>query len=506
MKYNTFDKIVRFSYYLPFGYVSPQALELSIADSGTASIVYDPDCSMEDRLRACSHEHRNRTDAIRTMSDYGYSEKVTLRYDSDPVAQITMYRLTQSGLFVLTGTVDESLEERRRQKAGQHPIRIRNGASYQWDSPDMHDLLVGLNLLSQFPKAISYGKLEDCIASRFLSILSSEMVKAPEVRITPSTRGDVRFSNWKHANVNALFRSNGFLTIIDRLPMDCSIRLQDIHNLDEKSVLDIEAFCNFAVHNWFRNHPNSYTFCNPEEDPSEERYHQWLETPVYYPLSVLPDFSSYGEGGEYKRRKIRNNSYHHTAIGVASGKEANYVVYHTKPTHSKWSPTLEADTKQKISRAMSREESHGNRHDGFALMICPTVHQFKALFTTAKKRMGKKTGKNRRVDSPYQAFCIVPINHSGSEQLRRLMLSAPFIVDMELKFELLGMDENFQEGYSTVFPLFYNTVPVLLAHTMNFQYLFQAWELYEQGEQFYVSCFPEQVKFIRSIMPGVKFI
>lgn len=217
----------------------------------------------------------------------------------------------------------------------------------------------------------------------------------------------------------------------------------------------------------------------------------------------------------------------HSFVGLAVGRKTNYIVYHTRPTKTPWYETIERATALAVNKAIetcNSEAQNCTENEGEnvaegsvvkaiknALMICPTVYQFASLFTLAKEHMPKRWAKEKRVGRPYQSVCIVPINHSGSMQLRCLMLSTPAEYEAILANSFLtypGFTERplRKEEHDNIYKLSYNKRPVLLAHAMEFQKLYWATEDYLEGKKFYVACYPEQVKFIRMIMPEVDFL
>lgn len=515
MRFNDFNRPYRFSFLLPYGYATPQALELSMVTSDMPFLPYDPDVSMDERMDICAKAHRNRLEVMHSMEKYGYIEKVTFKYGSKDVEKMTVYRLTKAGFYVLTGTFDEEFERRRQKEAGQDPIRVRNGTSYQVRSDEEYDTLNMLNYLAGKSEEDAWQEFvqeaEFAVKSGLVSPLAYFMDKAPDVQVKLSTKGEIRCRNTRLANVNALFMANGFLTVLDRLPMDCVIPVWDIYDSQNLPRLDVEMFTFFARYMLFRDYPYSYNFLRLEEDDSDKRYEQWVGTPVFYPLNIIPGFDPFAQDLEFKYRKVRRNFYHHTCLGVAAGTKANYLVYHARPTSLPWKPSLEDASREQIKCAIenlhkTNPHPHSEKSNSFALIICQTLHQFKALFRDAQKRMGKKKGSKRQVDLPYLDVCIVPMNHSGLEQIRMLMYSTPPAVEMGMMFKLKGMNEEFIEIAGTEFPLAYCKAPVLIAHTMNFQKLFRAMEYCETGKKLYVSCFPEQVPFLRTILPNAEFL
>lgn len=512
MKYSNFDIIERFAFLLPYGYLAPHALELSIPDdSGFSGAIYTLNTSMSERIDAVQKAHRRRIEALYAMEKAGYIEKVTRKVNNKNAEEITIYRLTRSGFYVLTGTYDEELEKTRIDKSGGVPTRNRNRISFQYANETEKEDLILLNSLAEHSGDAEHFDLADQIFNREFSILASEMVVARNVRITPSTKASQLYRNSRLASVNALFRACNYLTPLDLLPLECILPVVDIHDPANREHLNIEVFTNYTLGAWHEKHRYSLYFSDPHEVENSTDAAIWFGTPVFYPISVIPGFSSFETENEGNYTNIGSNRYHHTAIGFAGGRKANYLVYHTHPCSVDWRPSLQEEMMNMMRRALERcyescPHPHINKPFEYALMICPTVHQFKALFKNAKARMGKKKGRLRKVARPFDALCIIPLNHAGIYQTKYLMESNPITLDDVLIQVLVKKDQSFQKTNNPLFQLSFNKTPVFVAASMNFQRLFDAMELYEAGQTFYVVCLPEQVPYIRSIMPNVEFL
>ena len=504
--------IDRFAYFLPYGHVSPHALELSIPDdSGFANVLYHPTVPMDQRLELTKRAHRHRTDALYAMEQSGYIEKVRRKVSSKQAKDVSIYRLTRSGFYVLTGTYDAKLEDKRISQAGRCSDRVVYGTSYQYHDRQERDDLIILNQIANSQDPNYPLKLDAEIADREFSILASEMAAAKQVRITMSTKGDQLYRKTRLANVHALFRACGYLTLIDFLPMECVIPVIDVHDPANGQNLTIESFSNSVIQIWYNNHERSIRFNDPARCDDDALCNEWYHTPTFYPLGIIPGLSPYEKADENSFISIGSNRYHHTAIGLAAGSRCNYLVYHTNPSSVDWRPTLEKQTKTTVIRALEKHNEvhphpHMDRYHDCALMICPTTHQFKALFKDAKKRMGRRKGKARKVAKPFDALCIIPLNHAGSIQIGWLMESDPFTIEDKIIRSLRKANPAFLETHNPLLRLAIDNTPVFIAATMNFQKLFEALELYEKGMEFYVVCLPEQVKFIRAIMPDVRFL
>lgn len=517
MRYDKFNKIVRLSYLLPYNAISPTALELAIPADDDSYLDYSPTKSMAERLASCDRGHHNRLCAIKVMEKYGYIEIVRRKVGPGPKDYVKVARLTKSGLYYLTAKEDHTLERERIENAGM-ANQVHAPVSYLPDDDDDMMLRFTLNKLSDNtddnPDASEQfaALVEEAILDGRLSILATELGVAQDIQLTGSTKVDTLYRNWRLANVQALFKTNQFLTNIDRVPIPCANPLLDIHDPENRGLVGVEDLTRYALRNWYGSHIDSFTFHDPFEDHTDNAYEKWVNTPVFYPVSEIPGFEVEKAETASENYKQNNSTYTRTFIGLAAGVRTNYLVYYAKTKPNNWNVKSEDASIKKVEEALAKayewvEHPHNGKNCNYGIFVCHSVYHFKALFTSAKKRMRSKTGVMRNVSAPFNTISIVPLNHAGCMQVRMLMEYGPQDLENILMYNYIERYENFRENaYDNTYKLTYNNVPVLLAHTMDYQKLFDAMEDYERGVKFYVSCFPQQVKFIRQIMPNVEFL
>lgn len=521
MRHDNFDKKIRFSYFLPSGVISPVALELDVNLPAEAYCHYDPNTTMQERIDACFRAHKQRMAALHAMEDYGYTEKATLKFGKQKNQNFHMYKLTRSGIYFLTNTPDKQVEEERLTSAVP-TIRKLQKNSYLDADPD--SIIQRNTLFSLARRKKSNPSLRndfneiymDALYHGDLTILASEPHLAKSIEDVPKARNHQLYKSWRIGNIEALFRANRFLTSIDRRPFVWQEKSEE--HLQPK-YMDFHAFAQYTLSKWYEEHETSYTFLDPFPDDSEARYTAWQTTPAFYCVQDIPGFESLKEENMDMNMGGANSLVGHSFMGAATGKKTDYIVYHTQPGITPWKESVERTTSITVRRAFDTAlgiENTGEnaaliRYIKSAIIVCYNVNQFAALFTNAKEKLPRRWAKEKRVGRPYQTVCIVPLNHSGSMQLRCLMMSTPAEYESIIASDLLthpGFSERPTGGSErdNIYKLSYNKRPVLVAHTMDFQKLYWAMEDYLEGKKFYVSCYPEQAKYIQKIMPEVEFL
>lgn len=526
MQHDKFDKKVRFSYFLPYGLVSPLALELSINLPSYAYAEYDPVLTMEQRLDGCRKAHNRRLTALRKMLQYGYCEEVVLKYGSLHWEEIRLYRLTRAGVYLLTNTPDHEVEQERRKNAGQAG-RKKSYVQMDEDSVTKREEFYAQGVMAAYSEEAANlfrETLLEVIEDNTVTVLAAGTADAPNIQVPSRLKGNQLYRAWRQTNIEALFRANRYLTSIDRR----QVSFPEKTELPEQPY-EMGDFVKHTLARWYGNHPDSYQFIYPEPNDSSEARNYWASLPAFYSASEIPGFQAAMDTLK-RERKINprgaNNTMGNSFAGVACGK-IDYIVYHTKPGKTPWSTTMETMTALAVKRALTMYRNGTNCSDENAasealeiditdtienaIMVCPTVHQFASLFSYAKAHMATQDKKRSIVGKPYKSVFIVPLNHSGVMQLRCLMYAEPEAFEETLVRSFLA-----QEGFSArpvsksekenIFRLSYGKRPVLLAHMMDFQKLYWAMEYYHSGKPMYVSCYPEQVKFIQKIMPEVDFL
>lgn len=347
------------------------------------------------------------------------------------------------------------------------------------------------------------------------------------VNLTGYYNAEQRIKVGRLANVMLMFRQNQYLTYLDRRPLDTNWVINGVTNNDRtpkrqpKKKIDLPTLTSLCLREWYRKYPDSYLFSDPGRLLSEN-YEQWLSTPAFYTLGEIPGYlkSADSVGEQAPSAKGKQNTLRSTAIGVGVGAYVNYIIYHMTKNKFRWYWGIEKNAIKNICEVM-RQSNKENPVPGFdrtaehAIMFFETIFQFEAVFTDLLK---PESNYHRpgHIPMPYLRMFLVPINSSGLQQFRMLMEFTPYefvqttvrdICEIENKYAYENrIKPRMFETNDSDYPLSYNNHPVLFAYDLEIRKLRQALLSYQLGKKFYVACYPEQVKFIKRIMPNVEFI
>lgn len=530
MQFDNFDKKLRLSYFLPYGIISQSAIALSVYQeepaannpNNIASLVYDPDMPMSERVAKSYKVHDTRTRRIGALQSLGYAKLKKIHYGKYKWQTITCYQPTPYSLYQLTSTVDEA-EEQRRFKSIKLP-RNRTPKRKKYTATEDYILLTKTTL-NELAAQKNNGPEEEKMFRQFLlesveycdfSPLAAEPLLAQTVSMTPSDRGPTLYRNARLANIEALFRANNYLTSIDRRPIP-TVPAKPLNGLDR---LDIQDFSRYVLEKWYKDNPDFYQFM--QTAPNADYRKKWLTTPAFYSYQDIPGFTTITNDSELDielpnlNQTGTNQLIQHTCAGIAIGTHENYIVHHTRQSETPWYEGIESNTAKSakaIFRRLSKDEPFYGATRDFrnAIIVCPTQQQFIELISKAGEMPKDRLTKERRVGRPYDNVNIILLNPSGVTQLRYLMSSNPLHYDELLKRKLLtyeGFVERLKSGSrrEDIFAVTYKRVPVFLAYSLNWQNLYWAVEKYKAGEKFYVCCYPEQVAYLEKIMPEVEFL
>lgn len=517
------EKKLRLFYLLPYGITSRSSMILATKMPDIAFLEYSQELSMEERCKEFDKAHHAANRQLDRMLESGYLEDISRKYEKNRSSQFRMVRLTQAGLYLLASTPDEKLEMKRLDNLRGDTDRKKKENTYQSDSVYDRQLREQWYVAATNPDALRVDReiLNDAFLEAVyegdMTILALDCALAKEVSVTSNaSNGWQIYRDWRLANITALFMANDFLTFLDRRPMDTKWVVSGIQNEEDLAkqiqggTLNLPGFMFHVLNRWYSEHPTSYRFTDPGCELTGETEEDWKATPAFYSAIEIPGF--FNEENSFGSISLTGakNALRHTFCGVAIGRKKTYIVYHTKPGKTPWSERVEQTTADAVYKflcdANGKDFATREPEITSAIMVCHGVHQFAKLFENAKKHMANKWRKSLRVGIPYDTVSIVPINASGAMQLRGLMLMTPADYDLYMINKLKAQDSRFERTQETLYPLNFNNVPVLVAHSMDFQKLFWALEDYYDGEKFYVSCFPGQVKYIQKIMPNVEFL
>ncbi len=563
MKKNKFDKKIRFSYFLPYGFVSPLALRLSLPAPEILSTPFLPDKSSNEREAEAILFQTRSADTMKTMDKYGFTNTETVRFGGSTEQTLRLTRLTRTGLYTLTNTPSGPDGYDQPPLTRFKKDKNRNGEEYTYlpmDEASCYERNYLFDLAQKKETSQQAAETFETIFSESVlyscGILASEPYKASLITKTTNIRDGYLYKAWRLSNIDSLMKGNGFLTSLDRrtlIPYLTYLReleeydetetekkptlkpyqeydILPIEEREKKMQTDYYLFAKMTLNSWYRNHPECKLYLQPDREVDLEGLSR--KVPEFYPIDEIPGFKSVSP--ECNEINVRGSlqKFRFYVSGVLIGTKQTYMVHHTKPGKTPWRPTAERRTLEKIQPVMESlaklsGRSELDREVRNALIVCPSIQQFAALFRHSKAYIAKRWMRERRVGIPYEKVNIVPLNHSGLYQFRILAMSSPEEMEQVIMNGVLDREGNrttdglFQlrknpfdpesEAYfrpidDPVYTAAYEGGPVLVAYTMDFQRLYRAWEDYNEGKRFYCLCYPEQIKFIRKIMPEVIFL
>ncbi len=516
---------VLFSYFFPYGITSPEALSLGIRMNPTAYESYSPSTTAESRFKSCNSTHLYCLERIGLLTRGGYITDTTLKFGKNRGEKFHAVRLERPGFYLLTGTPDLKLELQRLNFAydSKRPVdRNKKEISYypSLDMRNLHQLLYDIDSnpdktaqdLALFEQIFS-----EAVSTWELTPLANSIALAAETQIRlKRSNSTQQFRMWQESNAIAMFRANNFLTYLDRRPIDTGWAIngiaseQQYQRRKESGTLDIPAFMFHSLRKWYFEHPDSYLFTAPDLSLSEH-YEEWKNTPAFYAKYEIPGFERLYLG-EFEAKAGRQNVLRSTFLGLGIGARSNYIFYHYKPTTKSWNTGIERVTKRIVERSIDSYNEHtpipgAKREINDAILLCCSTLQFGSLFSKVRKKATITQRANAvKFGYPYRSLSIVPINASGVMQLRTLMLSTPDLIIRTTVREMITKHPEFYDVNDTVYPLGYKNKPVFIAYNLEYYSLCRAVNDYHDGKEFYVLCYPEQVSYIRRIMPEVKIL
>lgn len=528
-----YDKKFRFSLFLPYGVASGSALAITVhkdetfgrTDFEIASMLYDPELPMHKRVQAVNQAYTIKRRHITKMETTGYAVKKPINYGKRESETVSCYRPTLSAFFYLTSTASDTEESKRLKTiATKNPNRTQRRTPFSDTELERIDAINDLNELaigkdSTAERSAHYQKyLLQSVHYCGFSPLALEPQLARKITMTPAERGRSLYRELRLSNIEILFRENGFLTSIDRRHIPC---IQAEETTDPKKQ-DIKWFCKHVLHRWYEENPDFYYFLQEEPNADPKMKEIWQTIPAFYSVQDIPGYYSLLED---KKSRLEipemnipgsNQLLRHTCDGVAVGKRETYIIHHTRPTETPWYIGIEKNTimsTEMIFKRLKKKQTFlgCDRSVRNAIIVCSSVNHFAELFTKKPRNLPSQWDSDKLISRPYDNVNIVLLNTSGVTQLRFLMLSNPIQYDELAKRKLLtfdGFTDRPKSGSrkNDIFALSYDHTPVFLAYSLNWQNLYWAKEKYEAGENFYVCCYPEQVKYIKKIIPEVKFL
>lgn len=515
---------VRFLPFFPYGFCSRLATTITGENNPYATLLLlgnDP----EQTLAQCKSTRENLLERTKYLCKKDYAKDVLYACDT-PKTSHAYRRLTKKGLAVLIEAPDQIAQERFddeesdiSQYEQENDGNIK-GCFYRSNSMDSIELQQLLHYYATSDKPEHAQAFQDllleAVINERITPLSSAMKLAEDVKITTNKYSRNQLYNiWRLSHVNAMFRANDFLTYLDRRPYDTGFAIDGITDWEsydayvQKYGLTMAAFTYYALKTWYSNNPDFYRIKQTQPGGREKAEKEWLNTPAFYWHREITEPAEDHDTDEMQDKYRTRYSRH---IGLATGRNINYMCYHGKGGPLKWLPKTEAEAKADIEETVRRMKTQCpemicNDNVDFALYFCSSHHQFLALFdrTKAKHTPGKKL-PTYPLSEPYTSIHAVPVNDSGTFQLKLLLLYSPMEADTIIQEQLTRYDPGFQYRTDLWYPLTYQGKRVFTGYTMDIVKINRVLEDYLDGQDFYICCFPEQAQWYRMLFPGITIL
>ncbi len=348
--------------------------------------------------------------------------------------------------------------------------------------------------------------------------LSYAMPLAPDVDINATKYSQNQTYNiWRLSHVYAMFRANGHLTNLDRRPGCPDYSVDGICNdvTYEKYLLKNghtpASITYYALSRWYNEHPDFYTFTQTEPSPDEAAKARWLNTPAFYDVADISLILNKNKATKTKTIMGNSRTLYSIAMGLALGKNCNYVCYHSKTEPFKWLSKRESLTKAELEQAVREMKTINTEIQSpisvdYGLYFCASAYQFEALFEKTIQQHKEKRSASFPTDTPFISLHTIPVNDSGTFLLWCLMETSPIETEKRLCNTLVSWDIGFEHSTNYYYPLLYQGRRVFPGHTMDVGKINRVLVDYLNGEKFYISCFPEQVVYYRRLFPDLPFL
>ena len=516
--------------FLPFGFTSRRALYLMTLPCDAAYQEYSPDTNMNDRITKCRKVACANIKYIAHLLNGGYVEELRKKYGNPHWDEFGMLRLTPAGLHLLMGTPCAETESARIERCMAQNFTYRASVNFfkgRNDSENARKMLY--DLASACPLSETQTNYMDSLLTGLVvdgdcTILANQINKAACIDLKCQTQNGMRqFRNWRESNIHALFAANSFLTPIDRRPIPVGWqRHLDLNNppdcSDFPATTELSVLVEQSLISWYSKHPASFSFRHPMLDSKEGLVLEsgiripYPNIPTYYSATEIPGFGGKPTVDYGYKTSGAQNTLNHNFCGLGVGMKANYLIYHTRPVKTPWSEKTEntsAAAVQQWLNSMNRDVPimGANRAITNAIVVCNTVMQFAALFKNVRKTIGNNEDKFKQIGAPFSSVSIVILEHAGVQQIRSLMSDSPIAIETSLVYDFISKyPDKFEKSSDPLFQLVHKGRPVLVAHLLDYRKIYQAWMTYETGKRFFVMCYPEQVKYLKKLMPEADFL
>ena len=476
MAKNSFDEQIQLLQFLPNGYISKIASTVAGRDNLEAHRIMLGD-EPEAQLALCDNHRQRILYQARTLVQQGYV--ADCKRSCGTPTQIRSFRhITKAGIALLLKNPDGILIDSE-------------------DTTSVNDLL-SASVISEDATPLSYAyNLIDKVKFGTDKISQNQL-----------------YSIWRLSHIIAMFRSNGFLTNLDRRPYDTGFSFDGITDDESferyihKHGYTIPAITHYALKHWYSQNPGFYKITQTQPDNSEDAINEWLQTPAFYSTKELPSSTSLATDSVEANAKGSKQTMRAIYVGLATGKETNYACYHAKNGAFTWNQIREKQAKDALEYAIAEMKRQNpripyNNNVSRALYFCTSIHQFAALFEATKKKHVKYKQLAYPISKPYAGVHAIPVNDSGGFLLWLLMEFSPVEVENMIHKSLVDLDIGFEyrSGYENLFPLWYKSKYFFSGYTMDIRMINRAVERYLDGFDFCIGCFPDQVAWYRKLFP-----
>lgn len=484
---------VLFSAMLPYGYLSPNALLLTLGMDANSCYEYAPNISMKEREIQCMYFRQYLQTFERGFEETGLFTKHTRKHGSKPFQKVFSTKLTPLSMEYLLDINGSFQDIFLVQTRGPYTPRVY---SIETEAADTTSQETGL-----FPFLTSYLNKQN------------KPLNINDIGHYMSGSNGLQYHrSWKLGNIHTMFLINGFMTYLDRRPIVngwsfCGTKQDIMESAQEMpSETNIFTITNLALKQWYEQYPDrnscleSATTNMPKKDNN---------TPAFYTAQEILSLIGVKEREDCPPIESPNETaMWHTFTGLAVGPKCRYIVHHTQPYKTPWYKQVEINTIASVKLALLSTGILQPNDDGItkhALIFVWNRVQFRKFFMDASTR-AKSNMNPQIIASPYTSIHMIPMTASGVMQLRCLMLSTPYEYEKSLIEKLKKLDYRFKDNDDQIYRLTLQSIPVLVAHAMDFGQLYAAWKDYEAGKKFYVSCYPEQRTTLTAIFPKVEFL
>ena len=505
------ERKVRLFCFLPYGHCSKYATMIEGLNNQYARALLLGD-NPEETIVACEQRHKAISEKAKYICHRGLAKDIQ-RVCGSPPTKRSFRALTRTGLSILTETTAINTDDdeggiRKEDNSKPKGSHLRSEASRAAEIRELLDAYAGAkNENETFDETLLEAVIDDMATPLTYAI---DIASNTKINLDKYSQNQ-RYNIWRLSHVNAMFFVNGHLTYLDRRHYDTGFAIDNITDSDSYEAYirkyghTMASLTYHALTGWYSKNPEYYRITQryPADD---DAYSDWLSTPAFYAARELPDDDDPTQIGKTDKPQHKQKA-DATHIGLAAGKHVNYVCYHTKPNSFTWNPKKEYQTKERLTNAVSAMKKqnpqvpYSDKVD-FALMFCPTYHQFLAMFDTTKRK--HVTGKKRPhvTDDPYTSTHIIPVNDAGTFLLWCLLEYSPSRTEARIHAGLVNSDDDFEYSTSQYYPLKYQGKRVFSGYTMDIGKIQHALEDHLDGHDFYICCFAEQAPWYQKLFPG----